>query len=398
VSYLLKRKVTFGLVLVAASWRLISWSQDDPRQAAIALEQQGKTTEAEAAWSALAKAYPTNAEPFAHLGLLEARQEHYTEAVAAYRKAMALDPAMPRLRFNLGLAYFKAGAYREALQEFKPLLKTEQADSDEAQRLAILIGMSHYGLAEFVAADPYLKQASDRDARNLPLLLTLAHSCLLSNQYQCVLDAFHRIMSLNAESAEAHMLMGEALDEMKDTNGAIRELRAAVQVNPKEPNVHFALGYLLWTQGHTEEAAHEFQAELSNIPGHNQATLYLADSYIQMNRFEDARPLLEAVVKMNPTNSMGHLDLGIVYADAGRKEDALGEFKTAIKLKPGDVNAHWRLGRLYRSMGKTAEAKAEFEKSKSLNKTADERLLKVMSRVPQQERAPQGAAAASPAQ
>ena len=398
MSYLLKRKVTFGLVLVAASWRLISWSQDDPRQAAIALEQQGKTTEAEAAWSALAKAYPTNAEPFAHLGLLEARQEHYTEAVAAYRKAMALDPAMPRLRFNLGLAYFKAGAYREALQEFKPLLKTEQADSDEAQRLAILIGMSHYGLAEFVAADPYLKQASDRDARNLPLLLTLAHSCLLSNQYQCVLDAFHRIMSLNAESAEAHMLMGEALDEMKDTNGAIRELRAAVQVNPKEPNVHFALGYLLWTQGHTEEAAHEFQAELSNIPGHNQATLYLADSYIQMNRFEDARPLLEAVVKMSPTNSMGHLDLGIVYADAGRKEDALGEFKTAIKLKPGDVNAHWRLGRLYRSMGKTAEAKAEFEKSKSLNKTADERLLKVMSRVPQQDRAPQGAAAASPAQ
>jgi len=397
VSYLLKRKVTFGLVLVAASWRLISWSQDDPRQAAIALEQQGKTTEAEAAWSALAKAYPTNAEPFAHLGLLEARQEHYTEAVAAYRKAMALDPAMPRLRFNLGLAYFKAGAYREALQEFKPLLKTEQADSDEAQRLAILIGMSHYGLAEFVAADPYLKQASDRDARNLPLLLTLAHSCLLSNQYQCVLDAFHRIMSLNAESAEAHMLMGEALDEMKDTNGAIRELRAAVLVNPKEPNVHFALGYLLWTQGHTAEAAQEFQAELQNIPGHNQATLYLADSYIQMNRFEDARPLLEAVVKMSPTNSMGHLDLGIVYADAGRKEDALGEFKTAIKLKPGDVNAHWRLGRLYRSMGKTAEAKAEFEKSKSLNKTADERLLKVMSRVPQQERAPQGAAAASPA-
>ncbi|MGA8669941.1 MAG: tetratricopeptide repeat protein [Terracidiphilus sp.] len=394
----MKRKVTFGLVLVAASWRLISWSQDDPRQAAIALEQQGKTTEAEAAWSALAKAYPTNAEPFAHLGLLEARQEHYTEAVAAYRKAMALDPAMPRLRFNLGLAYFKAGAYKEALQQFQPLIKTEQPDSDEAQRLAILIGMSHYGLAEFVAADPYLKQASDRDAQNLPLLLTLAHSCLLSNQYQCVLDAFHRIMSLNAESAEAHMLMGEALDEMKDTNGAIRELRAAVLVNPKEPNVHFALGYLLWTQGHTEEAAHEFQAELSNIPGHNQATLYLADSYLQMNRFEDARPLLEAVVKMSPTNSMGHLDMGIVYADAGRKEDALGEFKTAIKLKPDDVNAHWRLGRLYRSMGKTAEAKTEFDKSKSLNKIADERLLKVMSRVPQQERTPQGAAAASPAQ
>lgn len=81
---------------------------------------------------------------------------------------------------------------------------------------------------------------------------------------------------------------------------------------------------------------------------------------------------------------MGHLDLGIVYAESGRNDDALGEFKTAITLKPDDVNAHYRLGRLYRSMGKTAEAKAEFEKSKSLNKAADDALLKVMSRVPHQ--------------
>ena len=391
----MKHKIRISLALAMVSWSLTSPSQSDPRQAALALEQQGKTAEAEAAWGALAKSHPTDAEPFAHLGLLEARQEHYTDAIASYRKAMALNPTMPRLRFNLGLAYFKAGVYKDALQQFKPLLKTEPPDSEEAQSLAILIGMSHYGLAEFAAATPYLKQAADRDAQNLPLLLTLAHSCLLSQQYPCVLDTFHRITSLNAESAEAHMLVGEALDEMKDTNGAIRELRAAVLINPREPNVHFALGYLLWTQGHTEEAAQEFQAEINNIPGHNQATLYLADSYIQLNRSQDAKPLLESLVKTNPTSSMAHLDLGIVYAEAARKDEALGEFKTAIRLKPDDVNAHWRLGRLYRSMGKIAEAKVEFDKSKSLNETADERLVKVMSRIPSQASAPQGAAAPS---
>jgi tetratricopeptide (TPR) repeat protein len=103
--------------------------------------------------------------------------------------------------------------------------------------------------------------------------------------------------------------------------------------------------------------------------------------------------LLEKVVKINPKSSMGHLDLGIVYAETGRAKDALGEFKTAIVLKPDDVNAHWRLGRLYRSMGKTEDAKAEFDKSKSLNKTADEGLLKVMSRVPHQDSAPASAPA-----
>jgi len=71
--------------------------------------------------------------------------------------------------------------------------------------------MSHYGLGEFAAATPYLKRAAEGDAQNLTLLLTLAHSCLLSKQYQCVLDEFHRIIALSPDSAEAHMLAGEAL-------------------------------------------------------------------------------------------------------------------------------------------------------------------------------------------
>src|ERR1035437_7978161 len=394
VRHILKCRLVIWLVLVMACWSQSARSQNDPGQAAILLEQQGKTTEAEAAWSALSKAHPTNPDPFAHLGLLAARQEQYTEAIAFYRKAMALNPAMPGLRLNLGLALFKDGQYKQAIQTFTPLLKAESPSSPETLRLAVLVGMSHYGLGEYAAAAPYLKQAADHDSQNLPLLLTLAHSCLLSKQYPCVLDAYHKMVALNADSAEADMLVGEALDEMKDRIGPTRESRAAVQANPKEPNVHFGLGYLLWMQGQTQEAAQQFQAELNNDPEHIQAMLYLADAEIQMNQMEDARPLLEKLVKISPASSMGHLDLGIVYAETGRGEDALGEFKTAIALKPADVNAHWRLGRLYRSMGKTGEAKAEFDKSKSLNKAADEGLLKVMSKVPHPDRAPQVAAGA----
>ena len=379
-------------LLVMPGCTLILRSQSDARQAAFLLEQQGKTVEAEAAWAALSKAHPTDPEPFAHLGLLEAHQEHYAEAIASYRKAMALNPTMPRLQFNLGLAYFKAADYKEALQQLKPLLKTLPSDSDEAQRLVILIGMSHYGLGEFAASTPYLKQAADRDAQNQTLLLTLAHSCLLSKQYQCVLDAFHRMVALNAESAESDMLVGEALDEMKDTIGATKEFRAAVKANPKEPNVHFGLGYLLWIQRQTDEAAEEFQAELDNDPEHIQAMLYLADSQIQMNRMEDAQPLLEKVVKIDPANPMGHLDLGIVYVDAGRNEEALRELKAAAELDPNDVNVHWRLFRLYRSMGKAAEANAELAKTKRIDKASREGLLNIMSRVSKQGSVQKGAA------
>jgi tetratricopeptide (TPR) repeat protein len=61
----------------------------NPRQTAASLEQLGKFSEAEAAWHAVLKAQPSNSEAYAHLGFLEARQEHYKEAVAFYRKALA---------------------------------------------------------------------------------------------------------------------------------------------------------------------------------------------------------------------------------------------------------------------------------------------------------------------
>jgi len=360
------------------------FAQSDPGQIAFSLEREGKLAEAEKAWAALAKQFPTKAEPLAHLGLIESKEERYAEAVKHYRQAMALDARMPGLRLNLGLALFKAGSYQEAISDLDPLLKAQPDD----QQLTILIGMSQYGLGHFADASRLLKRAADHDPQNLSLLLTLAHSCLWSKEYPCVQDAFHRIVSLNADSAEADMLMGEALDEMKDHEGAVRQFRAAVKANPREPNVHFGLGYLLWTKGQFPEAASEFQAELANNPQHLQAMLYLGDAKMQMNQLDEAGPLLERVVKAEAANGMAHRDLGIVFAEQGRAKEAMAEFQAAIKINAKDVNAHYRLARLYRSMGKAADAKAEFDKASSLNKAEDERLLKVMSTIPSDKKTP----------
>jgi tetratricopeptide (TPR) repeat protein len=349
------------------------------RQTALAYEQQGDNAKAEDAWRTYLKAHPSNPEAYAHLGLLEARQEHYQEAVPLYRKALALNPAIPGLRMNLGLALFKGGEMKQALQVFTPLLKSQPADSPDAQRLTILIGMAHYGLGEYAAAVPSLKRAAQHDTQNLTLRLALAHSCLWSKQNQCVLDTYHEILMLNADSAEADMLAGEALDEMKDTAGAIRQFRAAVKADPKVPDVHFGLAYLLWTQKQYAEAASEFQAELDNNPNHVQAIFYLGDTQMELKHPELAQPLLEKVLRIDASREQAHLDLGIVYADTGRNDDALKEMKEAERLAPEDVAVHWRLGRLYRAMGKKDEAKAEFERASSIHKSADTSLVNEIS-------------------
>ncbi len=359
-----RTRLLVGALWIAISGTAMLSAQSDARQSALMLEQQGQNAEAEQAWQSIARSNPQNAEAFAHLGLIETRQERYDDAIANYRKALALNPALPGLQMNLGLALFKAKDFKESIKPFTAELRKHPDD----QRLTILLGMAHYGMGDYFVAIPYLKKAAERDPQSLPLRLTLAHSCLWSKQYQCVLDVYKEILALNAESAEADMLAGEALDEKGDDAGATEQFRAAVLSNPKEPNAHFGLAYLLWTQSQFPEAAREFQAELDNDPQHLQARAYLGDSYVQLKDYAKAQPELEKALAADTSFALVHRDLGIVYAEEGRKDDAISELQKAIELDPKDVTPHWRLARLYQATGKKEEAKAEFAKASTMNK------------------------------
>jgi tetratricopeptide (TPR) repeat protein len=213
-----------------------------------------------------------------------------------------------------------------------------------------------------------------RDPQNLPYRLVLAHSCLWAKQYKCVLDVYHQILALSAESAEADMLAGEAYDEMRDSEDAIQQFRNAAKADPKFPGVHFGLGYLLWTQSQYEEAAQQFQLEIENQPNDAESVAYCADADVRLNRADAARPLVEKALQLNPRQELPWLDLGILDAQAGNNDAAFHDFQTAEKIAPTDVQVHWRLARLYQAMGKRAEAQAEFAKTKNLTEAANQSL------------------------
>jgi tetratricopeptide (TPR) repeat protein len=335
--------------------------QNNPRTKALTLEQQGQNAEAETAWIDIAKADPANAEALAHLGLREARQEHYPAAIDYYRRAASINPDLPGLQMNLGLALFKIDQFPDALKSFSSEFVKHPGD----QRLTILIGMAHYGMKDYLVAIPYLKRATEHDTHSLSLRTTLAHSCMSSRQYQCVLKVQQEILDLKAQSAEMDMLAGEALDQLHDSAGAENAFRAAASINPNEPNVHFGLGYILWTQSKWAEATNEFQLELQHDPKH-VARVYMLDSLVQQRQFAKAIPDLEKLVDDNPSEPLLHRDLGIIFANTGRAEDALRELNTAIESDPDNVESHLLVAKLYRSTGREHDAHAELDAAKRL--------------------------------
>lgn len=381
---------------VASSIAQSPASSTDHRQDAIALQEAGRAAEAAQEWREFLKTHPQNADAYADLGLNESRQEHYKEAIPAYRKALALNPKLKDVRLNLGLAYFKSAQLKEAIQAFTPLLSVYPPGSHDHLRVGTLIGMAHFSLGEFAAAIPFLRTAANSDPQNIAYRFSLAQSCLFAKQYQCVLDNYQELLKLNAESAAADMLAGQAYDEMKNTNGAIEQFRAAVKADPKWPEAHFGLGYLLWTQNQCDEASKEFEAELANVPDHARAMTYLADCKIQLGHSAEAQPLVEKALKIDPSIAKAHADLGVIYQEQGKLQDALRELTAAVKMTPQDANVHWRLARLYQSMGRREEAKAEFDKTSSLHKADNDTVFRQLKTAQQNNGSTDPATPASP--
>jgi tetratricopeptide (TPR) repeat protein len=54
----------------------------------------------------------------ANLGVSQAQKANYRDAVESYKRAIAIDPNLPGIYMNLGLAWFKLGNFRQAIAAF----------------------------------------------------------------------------------------------------------------------------------------------------------------------------------------------------------------------------------------------------------------------------------------
>jgi tetratricopeptide (TPR) repeat protein len=160
--------------------------------------------------------------------------------------------------------------------------------------------MSYYGEQLYTKAIPHLIIASQNDPSNPELHYVLAESCLHGMKPECSLSESQKLLQLDPNSAEAHLLLGEALDGTKQEDEAIAEFNAAKAANSLQPNVHFGLGYLYWKKHDYDQAAPEFKEEIEHDPKNAQSYTYLGDIAYRNNNDDEARISLLKAVQLQP--------------------------------------------------------------------------------------------------
>jgi len=158
--------------------------------------------------------------------------------------------------------------------------------------------------------------------------------------------------------------------EQRDLETAIAELRACIQLDPRDPSHYEALGVALQLQGNLEEARKIFMQGLSLVPKEPRFNSYLGDLYRVLHDAERSESyFIEAVEELNnrlksAPDDIDSLELlADIYTKIGWYDEALSVFEKMLELFPYHAEYHRDLGILLYSMGRIDEAEIHVKES-----------------------------------
>jgi len=168
-----------------------------------------------------------------------------------------------------------------------------------------------------------------------------------------------RALELDDSLAEAHTSLAFVLMQYEwDWEGAGREFRRALQLNPNYATAHEWYAFWLMARGRSGEAIEEDRRALETDP---LSTIIEADTcqfLSYLGRDDEAIQHAQRALELNPGFSLAHLYLAEAYAGKKNYREAIMESRKALELNADPTWALSVLARTYAVAGQPDKSKA----------------------------------------
>ncbi len=174
--------------------------------------------------------------------------------------------------------------------------------------------------------------------------------------YSRARDAVDKAISLDSSLAEAHVVLGTLRVVWEfDWEGAEREFRRALELNPGSADAYDLYGRLCSSLGRDDEAiAMQRRAQELDPMAHRSD---YANSLLRAGRFDEALQEAQRAVEFDPHYDRVHATLGWALVKKRRYDEGLAELEKAVALSPDSTTWIAQLGQAYAEAGKLDEAR-----------------------------------------
>jgi len=226
------------------------------------------------------------------LGDIYLSRDNLYMAFVQYEKSLTLNPDNIRVRYKKGLVLVLGGLEKDAIDEFKKVLKKEPN-----------YALAYQGLGQaFLEARTY-----DKAEKNLK-----------------------KAFELNPKLWKSHNLLGLVYDRQGKHGQAIYEYAAAIRLRPHRGVLYHNLGVSYSQAGDYERAVNAFQKALENRYVDKKVYNNLGLALSKVGRHEEAF----GAFKKGGGIAQAYNNLGCVYLNEDKFEKAIKCFETAITLSP----------------------------------------------------------------
>lgn len=314
-------------------------------------------------FSAILALDPQNTDARGNLGVLFFFNKEYAKATPLLRETVKQRPDLTRLQALLGMAEKRIGQSANArtdLEHAFPQLEEEKVRLESGMELIEL----YYAAGELDKAAGIVGNLKQFAPAN-PTVLYIAHRI-----YAALADETTLSMTMVApKSGLMHQLMAYEMARRNNTEGAVKNYREALKIDPTLPGLHFELAEALSTlsgsdpkevekqyeaalevnpydgkaesrlgeiaarQGDVKKAFSRYSRALELAPNDVDANISLAKLLVAMNQPEKAEPLLRHAIQLDPFNAIVHYRLSLLLRNEGQSEEATSEMAEFRKLK-----------------------------------------------------------------
>ncbi|MDQ3749340.1 MAG: tetratricopeptide repeat protein, partial [Acidobacteriota bacterium] len=166
-----------------------------------------------------------------------------------------------------------------------------------------------------------------------------------------------KALELDDELAEAHTALGTVKHFYDwDWQGAEREFRRAIEINPGYADAHQMYSYYLSAMGRFDEALAEMRRAQELDPLSLVKIAGIGEILYFQHQSDRAIEQYQKVLEMDPNSGFAHWAIGNVYVNRGMYQEALTEYQKAIPLSGDSPDEPAALGYAYALSGKRQEA------------------------------------------
>ena len=191
-----------------------------------------------------------------------------------------------------------------------------------------------------------------------------------SDKPEQAIEVLKQLTRSYGELPSVHSALGDALRAQDDFTGAIKAYGRALELTPKTNPQRWVL---LYARGIAEErsgdgkaAESDFRAALEINPDQPQVLNFLGYSLVEQGRnLDEALNMIERAVAGSPNSGYIVDSLGWVLYRLGRYDEAVAQMERAAELVAVDAVVNDHLGDVYWAVGRKREAEFQWRRALS---------------------------------